>query len=191
MKNVCFMRMTIKRLFFSLPLLLVLMLGNTGCSNDDEDALIDFKFQLCTIDGNNTNVFTYGDNVVFDLLITNNSDCDITYGPQDADIIFGEDLFYVYSKDSGGIGLPWTGMYCEYSLQRSFIIPANSAKHVYCTWNLSKEINTSHPLCKAEDNANLPIGNYYTKFSVKYNNKIGSSQKRMITKEFQTEFKVK
>ena len=36
MKNVCFMHMTIKRLFFSLPLLLVLMLGNTGCSSDDE-----------------------------------------------------------------------------------------------------------------------------------------------------------
>jgi hypothetical protein len=55
---------------------------------------------------------------------------------------------------------------------------------------LCEEISPSHPLCKGEDNILLPSGDYYTKFNIKYNKNIGSSQKQMITQEFKVEFNV-
>ena len=141
-----------------------------SCSSDDkEEKAIDFELQLCTLQGTSTREFNYGENVVFDLSIRNNSNNDITYGIKDADIIFDENLFCVYSKNGNTIGLPWTGMYCEYSGQQTFVIPANSVKRIRCAWNMCEDINPSHPLCKGEDNILLPSGDYYTKFNIKYN----------------------
>lgn len=182
-----------KKTILKFGLFLLAVLLPMGCSNEEEDeraVLIDYTFQLSTIEGNITKVFRYGDNIVFDLQIINYSDYDITYGSVDADILLGEDLFYVYSKDGNGIGLPWTGMYCEYTGQRSFVIPSHSIKRVCCTWKLCKEISASHPLCKSEDNTTLPIGDYYTRFSIIYNKNMGSTKKMMTEKIIQTDFKI-
>ena len=163
----------------------------TACSSEEESTeAISLKFQLCAIDGNATKVFKNGDNVVFDLAISNNSNSDITYGMEGADIIFGNDLYCVYSDDGRLIGVPWTGMYCEYIGKRYFFIPAKTVKHVYCTWNMSEDFRSSHPLCKGEDKDKLPVGSYYTKFWVEYNDNVGGSKKRMVTKNFKVGFKV-
>ena len=183
-----------KHVILCLSALMMLIIGisisSCSSSDDEEDKMINFQFQLCALQGTSTRVFNYGENVVFDLSIRNNSNNDITYGIKDADIIFDQNLFCVYSKNGNTIGLPWTGMYCEYSGQQTFVIPANSVKRIRCAWNLCEEISPSHPLCKGEDNILLPSGDYYTKFNIKYNKNIGSYQKQMITQEFKVEFNV-
>ena len=130
MSNKLFLRMK-KSLFFTIVALFMMALY--GCSKDD-DPDIKVDFQLKNSDGIECYDFKEGENVIFDLIITNNSDRDIFYG-SNADIIFGNDLFCVYSDDGNSLGLPWTGMYCEYTGQQSFIIPANTIKHILCPWN--------------------------------------------------------
>lgn len=166
MSNKLFLRMK-KSLFFTIVALFMMALY--GCSKDD-DPDIKVDFQLKNSDGIECYDFKEGENVIFDLIITNNSDRDIFYGPN-ADIIFCNDLFCVYSDDGNSLGLPWTGMFCEYTGQQSFIIPANTIKHILCPWNLCKEIYCSHPLCKGEDKEKLPVGGYNSRFSIKIKDK--------------------
>ena len=176
--------------FYSIFIAVSFLSCSDETSNEEIDDAISFSLQLCNIDGNAENVFKSGDNVVFDLIITNNSDYDISYGLNNTDIDFGDDLFCVYSEAGSCIGLPWTGMYCEYTGQKSFIIPANTVKHIYCPWNLCDEVTCSHPLCKAENKEPLPVGEYFTKFSIKVNKNVGLSKKLMTTKSFHIHFKV-
>lgn len=150
------------------PLFLLICMMLTGCSKDEKEFSIDFNFQLRTVEGDSSHGFGYGDNIVFDLEIINNSDFDVTYGPNDADVVLDDELFRVYSKDGREIGLPWTGMYCEFSEQQYWTIPAKSVKHVICPWFQCESASPSHPLCKAVDNPLLSVGDYYTRFSVSY-----------------------
>ena len=128
MKSKCFVTIV-------LPLLLLAgcALLSSCSSDDDVSAIYHIKvdFQLKNSDGIECYDFKEGENVIFDLIITNNSDRDIFYGPN-ADIIFGNDLFCVYSDDGNSLGLPWTGMYCEYTGQQSFIIPSASVSPRCC-----------------------------------------------------------
>ena len=198
------------KMIFYLTMVVALVLGSMGCSSSDDDIvfndndtnvghnsenegrdLISFSFQTCNNLGYPTQTFRYGENIVFSLLITNNSDIDISYGLQDADIIFGTDMFSVYTEEGSFIGLPWTGMYCEYvSLKVPFLIPAKSTKQVFCKWKFDEGVNSSHPLCKASDsdNENLPVGKYISSFCIEYNTALGSLQKTMEKKFFNALF---
>lgn len=173
-----------KKLHIMMSAMLLMLAGTvmTACSSDDDVDFIKVDFQLQNEDGIECYDFNEGDNVIFDLIISNNSNGDISYGPKNADIIFGNDMFCVYSDDDSSIGLPWTGMYCEFTGQKFFIIPANTVKHIYCPWNLCKEIDCSHPLCKGEDKEKLPAGNYYSRFSIKIKNKTTTRNRTFIIK---------
>ena len=180
-----------KKLFMMMCCLLMII--SAGCSSDDDgsdNSIISVNFMLQDENGVEKYTFYEGENIVFRLDIINNGDFDISYGLKDADVIFGKDLFCVYSNNGSIVGLPWTGMYCEYTGQKAFIIPANTVMHIYCPWYLCKDINTTHPLCKGDNIEKLPVGNYYTRFSIEYNKNTTSSNKQMTKKNIQVGFKV-
>lgn len=184
-----------KKLFMMMCYLLMII--TAGCGNDednncgnDEDNNISFNFLFQDENGHEKYIFKEGENIVFRLDIVNNGDFDISYGLKDADVIFGKDLFCVYSDNESIVGLPWTGMYCEYTGQKTFIIPANTVMHIYCPWYLCEDINSTHPLCKGDNTEKLSVGNYYTRFSIEYNKNITSSNKQMTEKKIQVGFKV-
>jgi hypothetical protein len=188
--------------------LLFFTCGIISCNNDDfsdepNDVISDengdmvLKFSLLNVDGNETTSFKKKENIIFDLAIENRSNKDFIYHRNfegDSDYSLDSDFFCVKTEKGKKVGVPWSGMFCEFSLQNDFTIPAGTTRHVTCSWLLQDDIRTTHPLCKGEDSftpSNQPLskGNYYTSFVVKY--RAYHNDENLTEKKFTINFSVK
>ena len=179
-----------------------------SCSSDDtymydgnqQDILTNnegnIKFRLLNQDGVETTVFKKGENIIFDLSIENNTDVNWTlvYGFKGGDIVLGEDFFCVYKANGEYIGVPWSGMFCEESLQQEWIYLPHSIVHIKCPWYMDSSIWIGNPLCKGtvsgEDWPVLSEGSYYTAFSITYNKNLGLLSPDMKEQKFIIHFEI-
>ena len=189
---------------------LLITLGIVSCNKDDfseeiymNDAISDekseivLKFSLKDENGRETTTFKKNENIIFDLAIENMSNKDFIYKQNfegDSDLSFGSDFFYVYTDKGKGLGAPWSSMFCEYSLQKEFKIPAKTTYHISCPWQWTSSVKATHPLCKDEDGVtptakSLSKGKYISTFSVKY--RAYPDDENLTEKKFTIYFSVK
>ena len=161
-------------------------------TSNSDDILMNFR--LLNIHGDTATLFAGNDNIVFDLVIENKSKKDFVYSRNfegKSNLVLDDDFFCVYTEKGERIGSPWTGMFCDFTLQKKWVIPAGTTYHIRCPWKWSPNIRTTHPLCKDDnDNKKLSKGIYYTNFSVKYDNILGDKDNKII-KKFNTQFIIK
>jgi hypothetical protein len=154
-----------------------LSVDNLTNGNDSAADKIQFSFSLLNNDGLPTSSFKYGEDISFDLTITNKSDKELFLFN---DFFLSEDLFRVYLEDGTGVGAPWTDF--NSSNYVALGIAPKSAISFTCNW--IKALSTQWPLVKNKDFDPLPKGNYYTKFKIKYRNLDNIPQDEFLEKEF-------
>lgn len=185
-----------KILFFAVALFLMGMVVAACSSEEDvvdmneEYGDIKLNFSLLNENGEETTIFKEGECVCFDLEIINNSNSDFVYclNFDGGDLVLDNDFFCVYTEKGERIGTPWTGMFCEMSLQKKWHIPAKTTHHVRCSWLGSSVFTITHPLCKFEESPHLAPGVYKTAFDVKY--RASSNATKLIDKKFNVKFRV-
>ena len=151
----------IRRSFFLFALLLV-MAAMTACCSDEEDR---FKVQFHLEDENGVpkTGFNQGENIIFKLTIYNNSDERYSV---DFISLFDDNLFRVYSTDGKDYGTSWEA---PYFLERMEYILAHDSRMFSCPWLNDEKLIPTYPLVMKEDMQPLPVGDYYTKFDLKFN----------------------
>ena len=166
----------------------------SSCSSEDDDdnnsSDVELNFSLLNENGKESTIFKEGENVCFDLEIVNNGNSDFVYclNFDGGDLVLDNDFFCVYTEKGERIGTPWTGMFCEMSLQKEWHIPAKTTHHVRCSWLSSSVFTNTHPLCKFEESPSLSQGVYKVAFDVKY--RTSSNAKKLINKKFNIKFAV-
>ena len=172
-------------------------INNSGEDPDEETEGdsddIRLHFTLLNDSGDKTNIFSEDENIIFDLEIENKSQKDFVYSYNfegNSDLVLDKDFFCVYTEKGGKIGHPWTGMFCEFSMQKEWVIAAGETYHIRCPWMFTSNYNATHPLCKGDENIQkLSEGSYYTSFSVTYN-KLPNEKSSKVTKTFNTKFTI-
>ena len=170
---------------------------------------ISFSFRLLNENGEKTSSFKYGDKIMFDFAIKNNCDTFIVNTFEDEEWIErivryvsknGPDMFMprgrefmcVYSNDGKIIGTPYSSIWCEFVYRIWMTIPSHTTYHMHCPWKEHyKPGDVTYPLCgPREDNVDLPVGNYYVSFSIKYREKANDPDSKFKTAIFKYPFKV-
>lgn len=160
----------------------LLLIGATGCSSDDtQEIVVDpteafnadeakdsivMELRLLGESGEVQRVFAEGENVIFELSITNNSSRDVRV-PSPEKLL--SDAFHVYSSQGDDLGnafqyiLP---IYSEYTL-----IKQGETCRFVCPWYYSPSIMPNSIMVKPEEEEVpfLSKGEYFTKFDVKLN----------------------
>ena len=171
-----------------------------ACSSDDEidndlsvddltngtDSVADiiqFSFSLLNNDGLPTSSFKYGEDICFELTVTNKSNKELLLFN---DFFLGEDLFRVYLENGTGVGTPWT----DYNSSNYIALGIAPKSSISFTCNWIKALSTKWPLAKNKDFDPLPRGNYYTKFKIKYRNLDNILQDEFLEKEFNISFTI-
>ena len=186
-----------KKLFLMVSVLLSAGMFS-ACSNSDEidsnlskgDIIktdeaydkIQISFSLLNDKNVPTTAFEYGEDICFELTITNNSDKELIIFD---DIRLGRDLFRVFQNDCTEVGTPWTSLGSDYV---AVGIEPKTSTRLACNW--IKAFSTQKPLKKKKEYAPLPIGNYYTNFIIKYRNLDSDLQDAFFEKEFNLNFKI-
>lgn len=132
-----------------------------ACS-DDDDLEVEFFLtkDLAKETPEPTTEFRYGENIVFVLRVWNTSDENIDIG-EDRDII-GNDVFTVYKENGEEVGRPW-GEWGE-TFEWQLYLNAGSFKQWFAVW---KGVTTrSMVFFTNEDNEPLPVGSYYSRFTI-------------------------
>lgn len=152
---------------------LVLTLGLTGCSNDDnsiDENNIFVNFLLQDENGVEKYIFYEGENIVFRLDIINNGEEDVTIH-SDIGYFIGNDVFHVYSSKGEDFGTPYDMLIIpEVGLTT---IPSNSRISILCPWvndsnsgilwnprylnYVNYEIDKLRPLTKGDYNSQFTI----------------------------------
>ena len=186
-----------KKLFLMMGVLLSALMFS-ACSNSDEidsnlskgDIIetdneydkIQISFSLLNDKNVPTTAFEYGEDICFELTITNNSDKELIIFD---DIRLGRDLFRIFRNDGTEIGTPWTSLGSDFF---AIGIMPKASTRLACNW--IKEYSTQKPLMKKAEFAPLPIGNYYTSFLIMYRNLDSGLQDAFFEKEFNLNFKI-
>ncbi|MBR1656285.1 MAG: hypothetical protein IJ698_07745 [Prevotella sp.] len=185
-----------RQFLFSALILFTMSMVMTACSSeedanvDEESGDIKLNLSLLNENGKETTIFKEGECVCFDLEIVNNGNSDFVYclGFDGGDLVLDNDFFCVYTEKGDRIGTPWTGMFCEMSLQKEWHISAKTTHHVRCSWLSSSIFTTTHPLCKFEASPYLAPGVYKTTFDIKY--RTSSNATKLTNKKFNVKFRV-
>lgn len=149
---------------------------------DEADSKIQISYSLLNDYGLPTSSFKYGEDICFELTITNKSDKVIfIYN----DFILDEDLFRVYLEDGTDMGTPWTSFGSNYV---AIGIEPKGSMRIACNW--IKAFSTHQPLTKKKDFNPLPCGKYYTSFKVYYRNLDKIQQDEFLEKELYTTFDI-
>ncbi len=185
-----------KNIFVISMLLTAGLLG--ACSSDDEfdsygynsdsryedDSVPDkihISFSLLNDKGKQDSLYRYGEDICFELMITNKSDKDLfLFG----DVFLGNNLFAVYREDGIFVGTPWTSIGTDFSGAGIKIRP-NSSERYTCKWI---GLGGDRPIAKNHELDPLPKGSYYTMFSIKYRDLNNVIQDMFIEKEFYARF---
>ena len=183
----------------------------SSCSDDKEELTpevpsreiidsVQVSFQLEDAEGKPSTEFLVGENIVFNLTITNQSGRPLTHYFQPdyikeerGDIRWDNQFFLVYSENGTYVGEPWTLMYSD---KRMFWTFKESVTTVRCGWfgrNEKEVALATLPIFKVEekDKAGLKAGNYYTRFTVSYNPRRTGAPDTTLEKEYFMKFTVK
>lgn len=142
---------------------------------------IHVSFSLLNDKGKPDSLFRYGEDICFELMITNKSDKDLfMFG----DVRLGNKLFAVYREDGTFVGTPWTSIGTDFSGNGIKIRPNSSGRYT-CKW-IGR--GTDGPIQKDHELDPLPKGSYYTKFIVKHRDLKNVIEDMFIEKEFYSRF---
>lgn len=191
---------------FFLFLMAVAAMTVAGCSSEDDTTAYPDSFtnieQTMTfrlLDGNmkETNIFKEDENIVFDFVIENNSEnvFSLKRNFDGGDIILSNDFFSVYTEKGEYVGVPWTGIFCEESLQDTWTYAPHTIWHITCSWYANNSYGySSHPFCGGHEGDThrrfLVRGRYYAKFHVKYNANVGQQPATMKDHDFIIHFEI-
>ena len=139
----------------------VLVMSFAACSDDDDLKVEFFLTKNIEIDKcEPVTEFRYGEDIGFILRVWNTSDENIDIG-EDRDII-GNDVFTVYKENGEEVGRPWE----KWGTTFEWIMALNAGdfKQWYAVW---KGVTTrSMVFFTNEDNEPLPVGSYYSRFTI-------------------------
>ena len=160
-------------------LFLALMLVTTGCSNDDEvrissddnenEQIVNVDFYLTNDSGERAVVFSYGEDITFNLDIENKTKEKYTIPCLEDVIDFtpsvkplkepaAPDLFAVYTMDGTLVGYAWD----ELVIDQEVIIKPLSSLHSAIHWQkVGTKHNLNHKYMKLQRHDPLPKGSYY------------------------------
>ncbi len=163
-----------KFIFFSA--IALWLFAATGCDKEDEQIWeiypdrqqtviehkmngIVFKFRLLNEQGKPATVFKEGENFTFSLSLNNITHSDISVSTD-----FINDNFYrVYRKYNTDMGIPWTGIWCEFNQKPKEIeIASSMTKQFNCPWKLTNDTRPDYPFCMSKSREVLTKGDYYT-----------------------------
>ena len=138
-------------------------------------------FRLINAEGKATTVFSYGENIKFDLTLRNISDHTISFAETD---VLGEDLFRVFTKGGVDLGCPW-----DFTMSKQVYppLPITIAAGGSASWNCKWKgllydtsnglVNSDNPdiavgetdeikFIQTTERTNLPKGDYYCQFDI-------------------------
>ena len=158
-------------------------LSNSNLENeiDNVQDIIQVSFSLLNDKGKPDSLFRYGEDICFELMITNKSDKKLFFFD---DVFLGNDFFTVYREDGTYVGTPWTSIGTEFSGAGITISPKSSKRYT-CKWI---GMEADRPIEKKHELDPLPKGSYYTKSCIKYRDLNNVIQDIYIEKEFYTRF---
>ena len=145
--------------------LLLLFLAACEADHADKDGTItDFKvdFKLLNDKGEATSVFKYGEDIIFDLTITNQSNSSVEVSTY-RDAVTNENTFRVYTQNGQDMGRPWDEIWAEFNL---LWIKPRECHHWRCHWIADND----RTFVKKESRKPLPVGDYVTTLYVKTTN---------------------
>ena len=148
---------------------------------DEKPDKIQVDYSLLNENGVPSTTFEYGEDIRFELTITNNSDKVLIFSD---DIILGKDLFRVYLNDGTDMGTPWTSCATNYV---GIGIQPKVSTSLACNWI---KASTYPPLSKKEEFEPLPKGSYYTSFVIKYRDLNNKLHDIFMEKEYNIAFEV-
>lgn len=131
---------------------------NETITADDLASSILVELKLINSEGKVTTVFSYGENITFDMTLHNISDQTITLAETE---LLGKDLFRVYTKDEEDLGCPW-----DVTLVRALYpappcsIAAGETRSWSCKWK--GLVETSEGLVDS-DNLDIPLSEIYNR----------------------------
>ena len=185
-----------KKKFFIFALMLMgISFTVVSCSNDDDDIILPpiegegwqttdatgsddiiLNFRLTKSDGTPANTFRYGENICFDLMITNNTNDTvfIERGNDNthSDVVLGRDLFRVYRSNGDYAGRPFENTEFEESVLVVFYSKKPEIRLTIPSYAYDKDYpeDMLHPHItgKWEAMNTLFHGSYYTEFTVWY-----------------------
>ena len=89
------------------------------------------------------------------------------------------------------IGVPYSGMFCNKSMQTWMTIDSHSTYHLRCKWKeTGKYDDVTYPLCGCSDLPDLPLGEYQVSFSIEYRKKANGPKSKFHTATFNYKFTV-
>lgn len=157
-----------------------ILTNQEGFCIDGSEDILGFKF--CLLDESNIPMDTFkeGENFIFNLKLSNNSNDTLVIEPD-----FINSSFYEVNDLLGGtFGQPYSGVWCEFSGAPQ-VLQIDPGAHfiLNCPWLLKDGEEPVYPLCKAESNEILPTGEYYTQMKLDLK-VIKSSDKKTIKGPF-------
>lgn len=154
--------------------------GEFEFTHDTKDVSV--TFQLLNENGEETNTFKEGENVVFRLEVKNSGPISVIL-PENRYIV-GHDLFRVFSTDAKDWGTPWDKLVGVFTYMRGHsILGANSSTVYVCPWlNKAESIlpKDSYLDFQIDGIKPLPAGDYYSEFDIM----LSDSQKITCKREF-------
>lgn len=198
-----------KKYFFVFTLLLMAVgmpFTVVSCSSDDEQEqmkemenreiietgdVVRFSFCLLDKNGKPSNRFVEGDPFCFNLEITNNCDSPLYGNSGDkGNLILGPDFFCVYSDNGQRIGVPYTGLYCQYRMYWCIVYP-NETLSLHCPWGEYGICDiVSGLFCGINNQGFLPSGKYYVSFSVFYHPNSNAKKTEMTEQKIKLNFEI-
>ena len=170
----------------SISLLIMLLLCSmvTACSDDEELKGVSVEFKLLNESGEETTVFTEGENIIFKLAIQNDNTEKVKL-PALFDIA-GTEIFHVYSSDGKDFGKPWDSIGTDN--RPFFVIDSKSSFIFTCPWLINNDLEEdphyySNYFLKEKTREPLPKGEYYSKFTIN----LGHGKKKTCKQTFKVE----
>lgn len=127
---------------------------------------IEFKFCLLNDQGEPATIFNEGENFTFSFSIKNNLEDTLIITTE----FINSEFFRVYNtQDNIDMGKPWTGLWCEFSLEpQTLMLPPVQSLKLNCPWVLIENNKPDYPLCMSESKNPLAKGEYYTKLDLDF-----------------------
>ena len=168
--------MNMRKSYYYVVAAMFMTMSFSGCSSEEDD--IDDKEGIClSFRLLNERVVQSG---------VNKNGADLFLPSSDDNIIF-----CVYDKDGKMIGVPYSGMFCNFSLQTWMTIDSHSTYHLRCKWKeTGKYDDVTYPLCGCSDLPDLPLGEYQVSFSIEYRKKANGPKSKFHTAAFNYKFTV-
>lgn len=186
-------------------------IDNGKYGNDEKPANDEIccSFNLLNEKGEVSASFKKGDNIIFDFEIINNCStpmiCTLEQwndrvakrkgSENGADMLFSkeEPFLSIYNEKGECIGVPYSGMFCDYSMQCWLPIDAHTTRHVLCPWRIdwSNPVwSVTYPVCGVDEKEDLPVGKYRVTFKIMYRKKANETKSQFQTVIFNYPFEI-